>query len=267
MRRIFTAAMALILLAGSPQASLENIYTSVFGNRSDKADEMHQALSKLEQTLKIDNKALEIVATKMYGRLQERLDQVGYTVAVTDSIKQTLSSDPIFEKAKTQYVLTDQQYMMIKFAANKFHLPLENVLGIMAQESWGDAYAISTTGRAGDFQLSVETARALGLNVFDNEDYRQGHFLRYNTLLSKKTRDKTPEELVWIDERFTILGDYKAAELIRQLSNRYKNDWDKIFADFYLGPTAVSNPTDLDSTRIKDYRFGVQAKISALTEI
>jgi Transglycosylase SLT domain len=139
---------------------------------------------------------------------------------------------------------------LFHLAAEHSGLPAELLEAIAYVESWGDAKAESPSGPRGIMQVSLGTARVMGLRVVATTRYRIVKEIvqvrnKKNKLVTKTVRHKVPYVVASRDERLTpdraipAAANYLAG-LERKFGGR---DW-AIFA-YHCGEGCVSQMLDL----------------------
>jgi hypothetical protein len=139
---------------------------------------------------------------------------------------------------------------LFHMAAERSGLPAELLEAIAYVESWGDAKAESPSGPRGIMQVSLGTARVMGLRVVATTRYRIVKEIvqvrnKKNKLVTKTVRHKVPYVVASRDERLTpdraILA---AANYLAGLERKFGGrDW-AIFA-YHCGEGCVSQMLDL----------------------
>ena len=135
-------------------------------------------------------------------------------------------------------------------ASERSGLPAELLEAIAYVESWGDARAESPSGPRGIMQVSLGTARVMGLRVMTTTRYRLVKEIvqvrnKRNKLVTKTVRHKVPYIVASRDERLTpdraipAAANYLAG-LERKFGGR---DW-AVFA-YHCGEGCVSQMQDL----------------------
>ena len=148
-------------------------------------------------------------------------------------------------------ITTDRKLQsLFHSASERSGLPAELLEAIAYVESWGDARAESPSGPRGIMQVSLGTARVMGLRVMTTTRYRIVKEIvqvrnKRNKLVSKTVRHKVPYIVSSRDERLTpdraipAAANYLAG-LERKFGGR---DW-AVFA-YHCGEGCVSQMQDL----------------------
>lgn len=205
---------------------------------------IEQQLSYLKSEISEENSLLKQLEPKIKEYVyQKKLDEIGYTSQVRESIENSLKTDDLYKQITKQFSISKDQYMMLKYASKKLGVPLETSVAVMVQESSCNPNAISTVGCLGDMQLNIGTAIVYDIPVYFSKDLELENFELYRRDLEQRLTGKSETEKYFIDGRATLIGTFGGVKLIKELAERY--DWDpvKMYLDYNGGPNQVLNPS------------------------